>query len=144
MWILCFIKSDLLLLLLFYNSLESHTCSTLTSELSFCSSMNWTVVSFPNWRKHKSQREAGSEITEFRYSDLVSTNCSPHIRHLICSYYAPVCTGINRISLLPCQSWCQEIAKTCVPFLNARSIPIPDFLQCTNFPEGQPCFYIPE
>jgi len=117
-------------------------CSPMTNELSFCSSMVWKNVTFPNLRG-QSQKEAATEIEDAQFDELVKTNCSIHIRHLICSYYAPVCPNGNHVRLDPCKKWCDQVAPPCKQLLEDGNFPIPNFLNCINFPEEQPCFFIP-
>ncbi len=119
---------------------EDRRCIDINNELAFCSNMTWTRAFFPNFMNHGSQEEAAEEIEEYQFGNLIRSRCSEDIRHLVCSFYAPVCPDNHKIILYPCQQWCKKVADAC-RYIFAGS-EIPPILRCDDLPEKQPCFFV--
>ena len=105
----------------------------IVSQIPFCSNLNYSKAHFPNFRGHDSPAEANSELRDF--NDLVNTNCSNAIVHLLCAVYAPFCYVEEKqgtIKLHPCIELCQHVRSGCESVVNSYGLDWPPHLDCNN------------
>ena len=105
-------------------------CEPIT--IPICKQVGYNLTYMPNKFGHKTQYDAGLVIHQFW--PLVTINCSPHLMHLVCSLYAPVCDPIFGKEVVPCRSFCEEVRDACEPVMTKNSFSWPDNLRCSNFP----------
>ena len=80
--------------------------------------------------KHRTQNEAALEVHQF--FPLVKVGCSPDLATLLCSVYAPPCSGPRK----PCRELCNRARSGCLPIMKGVGIPWPESLACEKFPAG--------
>ncbi|CAB3984165.1 Fz1 [Paramuricea clavata] len=102
-------------------------------KIKICQKLNYNKTVFPNFAGHRSQWEANQYISSF--VPLLNSGCSPDLLHLICSYYAPVCTSY-RIMVHPCRSLCKRVRDDCTPTIIKLygKADWPKELDCKKFP----------
>ncbi|RWS18407.1 frizzled-2-like protein, partial [Leptotrombidium deliense] len=72
---------------------------------------------------------------------LIEIKCSPHLKLLLCSVYAPICTPLAVI-IHPCRSLCQSARNGCESIMKQYGHEWPINLDCARFPQknnGQIC-----
>ena len=102
------------------------------SKIPFCSNLNYPKAHFPNYRGHDSPAEANNELSDY---DLVNTNCSNAIVHLLCAVYAPFCYVDEKhgtSKLHPCIELCQYVRDGCESVVNSYGLDWPSHLDCNN------------
>ena len=100
--------------------------------IPICKQVGYNLTYMPNKFGHKTQFDAGLVIHQFW--PLVTINCSPHLIHLVCSLYAPMCDPIFGKEIVPCRSFCKEVRDACEPVMAKNSFSWPDNLRCSKFP----------
>lgn len=111
---------------------ESHEkCEPITIPLSKGIRYNETIM--PNLMNHKNQEEAGLEVHQF--TPLVKVQCSPDLQYFLCTFYAPLCTILER-AIPPCRSLCKSARKGCETLMNKFGFRWPKQFDCNNFPEA--------
>lgn len=89
-------------------SCQKHKCEPL--RIKICQGLNYNMTMFPNFDNHRTQGEA--ELTINQIEPLFNTACSPDVRYLVCSYYAPICTSYGQL-IPPCRSLCKSVKRSC-------------------------------
>lgn len=113
--------------------LKERKCEKTTIPL--CIKLGYNLTYMPNRFGHKSQVDAGYIIHQFW--PLVVINCSPRLKHFVCSLYAPICDPLYHKEIVPCRSFCEEVRDSCEPVMKQSGFPWPSHLECTNFPTRQ-------
>ena len=112
---------------------ELYTCSDMT-DIPICSplsSLGWSSTSFPNFRNHKTHKEAEDELKDFQA--LINIGCSNSIVHFLCSVYAPFCDpDYPQIRLRPCKELCQHVRDDCEGNVLALEYEWPEYFDCNN------------
>ncbi|XP_022915652.1 atrial natriuretic peptide-converting enzyme-like isoform X2 [Onthophagus taurus] len=103
--------------------------------VSFCQQhkvpYNFTV--FPNYMGHFGQRDAQQELEV--YDAVVDVRCYELAALFLCSVFVPKC-GSGGAVVRPCRSLCAETKRRCGFFLDVFGLPLPDYLDCSLFPES--------
>ena len=110
--------------------LKERTCEKTTIPL--CKEIGYNLTYMPNRFGHKSQFDAGLIIHQFW--PLVLINCSPQLKHFICSLYAPVCDPLYKKEIVPCRGFCENVRNSCEPVMNQNGFRWPSHLECSSFP----------
>jgi frizzled protein 5/8 len=113
--------------------LKERKCEETTIPL--CKQIGYNLTYMPNRFGHKNQFDAGLIIHQFW--PLVLINCSPRLKHFVCSLYAPICDPLYHKVILPCRSFCEEVRDSCAPVMLQNGFPWPSHLKCANFPTRQ-------
>lgn len=113
--------------------LKERKCEETTIPL--CKEIGYNLTYMPNQFGHKNQFDAGLIIHQFW--PLVLINCSPRLKHFVCSLYAPICDPLYHKVIVPCRSFCEEVRDSCEPVMLQNGFPWPSHLKCTNFPTRQ-------
>lgn len=109
---------------------KEHKCEK--TSIPLCKQIGYNLTYMPNRFGHKTQFDAGLIIHQFW--PLVLINCSPRLKHFICSLYAPICDPLYHKEIVPCRSFCEEVRDSCQPVMKSNGFPWPNHLQCSNFP----------
>ncbi|XP_063218704.1 atrial natriuretic peptide-converting enzyme-like [Bacillus rossius redtenbacheri] len=103
--------------------------------VSFCHyhrvSYNYTM--FPNYIGHFTQRDAQQEFEMF--NAIVEVRCYELAALFLCSVFVPKCGSTGR-SVTPCSKLCFETKRRCGFFLDLFGLTLPDYLDCSMFPES--------
>ncbi|PIK52894.1 hypothetical protein BSL78_10244 [Apostichopus japonicus] len=78
---------------------ESGECEAQTMVL--CRDLGYTMTRFPNALGMPNQEDAFNELK--RWAPLIGIGCSPHMKELLCSLYAPPCMSASSPAQLPCK-----------------------------------------
>lgn len=112
---------------------DERKCEPIT--IGVCKNIGYNLTYMPNRFQHKTQYDAGLIVAQF--SLLISTNCSPRLRHFVCSLYTPMCDPVYKKEVVPCRSFCQEVKDACEPTMALRGFSWPEHMDCHNFPRYQ-------
>ncbi|KAJ8984533.1 hypothetical protein NQ317_011004 [Molorchus minor] len=93
---------------------------------------NYTV-NFPNYMGNCGQIEAQQELEV--YDAVVDVRCYDLASLFLCSLFVPKC-GPNGVVVGPCRSLCYETKRRCGFFLDVFGLSLPDYLECSLFPES--------
>lgn len=89
---------------------NSLSCQPIT--LPICRDMPWNLTKSPNLLNHSSQHEANRFFRKStRLIDLFVSNCSAHVKELVCSFLTPFCDE-GRI-VRPCLSFYDTVSHYC-------------------------------
>ena len=99
-------------------------------NIPLCTGLSYNTTRFPNLVKHRTQDEAALEVHQF--FPLVKVGCSPDLATLLCSVYAPPCSGPRK----PCRELCNRARSGCLPFMKRYGFNWPESLACEKFPAG--------
>ena len=112
-----------------------YTCENIT-QIEFCSKVDYSTASFPNFRDQSDQMAANSEVENFRA--LAQAVCSNAIVHFLCSVYAPFCDPAKPdIRVLPCRELCEYVRPNCETLVIEFGLTWPPHLECSQFPTNQ-------
>lgn len=104
------------------------------ADISVCSpltSLGWTSTSFPNFRNHRTHKEADDELKD--YQSLIDIGCSNTLVHFLCSVYAPYCDeDYPQIRLRPCKELCLHARNGCEDNLLSFGYQWPEYFDCNN------------
>ncbi|XP_063054594.1 frizzled-5-like [Engraulis encrasicolus] len=103
------------------------TCEPLT--LPLCKDLPYTQTLMPNALGHKTQQEAGREVSEL--SPLVELGCSTALKPFLCSVYAPQCESGK--AQAPCKTTCEAARRGCEPVMKEFAVLWPEALNCDKF-----------
>ena len=106
-----------------------HKCQAL--HINSCKELNYNLTMFPNFENHRSQGVTAQLINNF--NPLFKAGCSPDLKYLVCSYYAPVCNTLGRL-IKPCKSLCESARKGCSTVMERFGYNWPAQLDCNKFP----------
>ena len=109
---------------------KEHKCEK--TSIPLCNEIGYNLTYMPNRFGHKTQFDAGLIIHQFW--PLVLINCSPRLKHFVCSLYAPICDPLYHKEIVPCRSFCEEVRDSCEPVMKQNGFPWPNHLECSNFP----------
>lgn len=101
-------------------------------KIDYCKSLPYNATQLPNLLGHRTQDDAGQDITSFM--PLVKIKCSPDLEFFLCTLYFPLCT-ILEFPLPPCRHVC-ESARVCEEYLKQFEISWPEAFECSKFPEN--------
>lgn len=109
---------------------KDRKCEKITIPL--CQSVGYNSTYMPNRFGQKTQADAGLVVHQFY--PLVLINCSPLLKHFVCSLYAPMCDPVYFKEIVPCRSFCEEVRDSCSTVMQVHGFPWPEHLQCSQFP----------
>lgn len=109
---------------------ESGECETQTMVL--CRDVGYTETRFPNALGIPNQGDAFTELK--KWAPLIAINCSPHMKELLCSLYAPPCISTSLPAQLPCREVCEAAKDGCLPQMQRFGHDWPKVINCTKFP----------
>lgn len=109
---------------------KAKKCEKITIPL--CKDVGYNETYMPNKFGQDSQFQAGLIIHQFW--PLISINCSPLLKHFVCSLYAPMCDPIYFKEIVPCRSFCENVRDSCSGILKNNGFKWPVHLQCDQFP----------
>lgn len=101
-------------------------------NIPLCEEIGYNLTYMPNKYGHNSQHEAGLIIHQFW--PLVLINCSPLLKHFLCSLYAPMCDPIYFKEIVPCRSFCEDVRDKCTNIMKSNGFDWPLNLKCDQFP----------
>ena len=106
-------------------------------KIDFCKNIGYNDTLNMEYKRNPftgkdSQKE--SQIDLYHYEPLIRSNCSQHLRLLLCSVYLPYCSTIIDNLLKGCRSLCEEVKRKCYRFMEMYYI-WPDHLDCGKFPK---------
>ncbi|XP_018015498.1 uncharacterized protein LOC108672364 [Hyalella azteca] len=117
-------------------------CTSLA--VSSCQKLGYNETYVPNFLGMKSQINAEESINSF--NPLLQYGCSPHLRLLLCGFYAPMCSPSGLV--LPCQRFCSSVRAQCLPIMMTFGYSWPNELDCSKLPvsnsAGNLCMEPPE
>ena len=99
-----------------------------------CRGLGYNSTSMPNSLHHHNQGDAVLELHQFW--PLVKAECSPDLRLLLCSTYAPMCIIDYPTSIPACKSLCLRAEAGCAPLMRRFGFAWPESLQCDKLPES--------
>ena len=107
-------------------------------DISFplCTNIPYNQTIMPNLLGHRTQNEARLEINQFH--PIIQSQCSPHLRYFLCTFYIPVCTVLDE-AIPPCKSLCMLAKRSCENLINKSGFRWPASLECDKFPEAGLC-----
>ncbi|XP_012887156.1 PREDICTED: frizzled-9 [Dipodomys ordii] len=79
-----------------------------------------------------SEGEAAAELAEF--APLVQYGCHGHLRFVLCSLYAPMCTEQVSAPIPACRPMCEQARLRCAPVMERFHFGWPDALDCGRLP----------
>ncbi|XP_072180546.1 frizzled-1-like [Diadema setosum] len=92
----------------------------------------------PNLLGHETPQDAMLYFQGFQ--PLIQYGCSHDLTILLCSVFAPVCTGSGTL-VPPCRSLCESVRDGgCLDVLASFGFPWPESLACERYPAEGPCF----
>ena len=109
---------------------KAKKCERITIPL--CKDVGYNETYMPNKFGQESQFQAGLIIHQFW--PLISINCSPLLKHFVCSLYAPMCDPIYFKEIVPCRSFCENVRDSCSGILKNNGFGWPVHLKCDQFP----------
>ena len=109
---------------------KAKKCEKITIPL--CKDVGYNETYMPNKFGQDSQFQAGLIIHQFW--PLISINCSPLLKHFVCSLYAPMCDPIYFKEIVPCRSFCENVRDSCSAILKSNGFDWPVHLKCDQFP----------
>eukprot|EP00111_Clytia_hemisphaerica_P021634 TCONS_00063634-protein len=109
---------------------KAKKCEKITIPL--CKDVGYNETYMPNNFGQSSQFEAGLIIHQFW--PLVLINCSPLLKHFVCSLYAPMCDPIYFKEIVPCRSFCEDVRDSCTAIMKNNGFDWPSHLKCEQFP----------
>lgn len=120
-------------------SMTSHkydrkVCETVNDHL--CKDIGWNKTVMPNIFNQVSQNQASRELHQ--YAALIKLNCSDNIKLFLCALYFPPCTQLES-TIKPCRSVCIAARNGCEKLLANFRLDWPQSLDCSSFPDKQPC-----
>ena len=121
-----------------------YTCENITM-IDFCSEVNYSTASFPNYRNQPNQMAASSELENF--IALAQTVCSNAVVHFLCSVYAPFCDPRQpQFRVPPCKELCQHVRNGCENLVIEFGLTWPPHLDCALYPtkEEDPITFCPD
>ncbi|KAK8759006.1 hypothetical protein V5799_003361 [Amblyomma americanum] len=107
-------------------------CEPVRIPLCLHAELHYNETAVPNLMNHEDQDEAGLEVHQF--FPLVRVGCSPDLRLLLCSLYAPPCT---EQPTPPCRSLCTSARQGCQPVMSRFGFRWP--FECDRFPDAHLC-----
>ncbi|XP_071842612.1 uncharacterized protein [Apostichopus japonicus] len=108
---------------------ESGECEAQTMVL--CRDLGYTMTRFPNALGMPNQEDAFNELK--RWAPLIGIGCSPHMKELLCSLYAPPCMSASSPAQLPCREVCESAKEGCLPQMQKFGHSWPNVINCTKF-----------
>lgn len=105
------------------------SCETITVPL--CLGLSYTETSLPNFLGHRNQEDAGWEVHQ--YFPFVKVECSPYLKHFLCSMYTPKCV-LGEKPLPPCRKLCEQARSGCESLMFKLGFPWPESFKCDSFP----------
>nr|UJU85544.1 frizzled-1-like protein [Procambarus clarkii] len=106
-------------------------CEFITEPMCHDMPYNTTIMS---GLSHSSTEVASLKLHEF--FPLVKMKCSPDLQLLVCSFYVPICTTLERPPP-PCRSLCVSARQGCERLMNQYGFMWPQELECGQFPADQ-------
>lgn len=100
--------------------------------IPLCKDIQYNETMMPNLMNHTKQEEAALEVHQFW--PLVEVRCSPDLKPLLCSLYAPACTTLE-YPIPPCRSLCTSARSGCEYLMNKFGFTWPESMECDKFPE---------
>nr|AJD87359.1 frizzled 3 [Corallium rubrum] len=113
-------------------------------RIPLCENIGYNMTTMPNRMGNEDQLEAKSKIEDFR--PLIKVGCARHIKHFICSVFAPMCNEDVDYPIVACRSMCEEARKGCEAVMKRFGYPWPDGFKCKSFPvsnQGKICIRNP-
>ncbi|XP_069889219.1 frizzled-9 [Dipodomys merriami] len=101
-------------------------------EIPMCHGIGYNLTRMPNLLGHTSQGEAAAELAEF--APLVQYGCHGHLRFVLCSLYAPMCTHQVSAPIPACRPMCEQARLRCAPVMERFHFGWPDALDCGRLP----------
>ena len=109
-----------------------YKCENIT-QIEFCSQIDYSMASFPNYRDQATQTSANSELENFRA--LAQSVCSNAVVLFLCSVYAPFCDPRRPdIRVPPCRELCEYVRAGCEPPVIQFGLSWPPHLECNLYP----------
>lgn len=96
-----------------------------------CKDLIYNETILPTLLGHTTQEDAGRDLQQFY--PFIKERCSPHLKFLLCSLYAPVCTVLDS-AIPPCRALCQQARQGCEESMSKSNFLWPESLRCENFP----------
>ena len=96
---------------------------------SFCKDIGFEKMRTPNYLKHDTADEIYNELNQ--WTPLVLSKCHHRLKLFLCSLYTPVCLDHK---IMPCQSLCSDVRKSCEPLMTRRNYTWPQAFECSQFP----------
>ena len=87
-------------------------CVKITNQTApLCENLSdgYDEMMLPNLLGHDTVKEVKQELGQ--WSPLVGSGCHPHLKHFLCSVFAPVCM-VNQPPIGPCRSLCSSVQKS--------------------------------
>ncbi|XP_071513210.1 uncharacterized protein [Panulirus ornatus] len=104
-------------------------CEAITVPL--CLGLSYDQTLLPNILQHQTQEQVAAEMLLLQA--VIKTQCSPHLRLLLCSIFTPPCTLLEH-ERLPCRGLCLSVRHGCEGLMNQFGIQWPSSLECDMLP----------